>query len=159
MVNIYDSTSITSGRQHAPLRTIIKTRESSYSAVSDILASAQAVTSAWADLGTIVDMEDYDEVIVYAEISINDSEDIRFRAVAQIEESPSTDFTFITETITGDKILGNPEYIELAKDQDDNIVLKIATHGIRYIQLQVQAGTVGATAGDIDKLFTQRRIS
>jgi hypothetical protein len=156
---IFDSTSITERRQHAPLVTVVKTRGNSYSSVQQSLSVAQNVTSSWVDVGSIIDMGDFDYLNAFISLTINDSLDVRFRGVVQIEENPSVDYNFLIEIVSTDKVLVSPEYAELARDEDSNVVLEFRADGVRYIQLQVQAGTVGATPATVDNIFVQRKTS
>jgi len=153
-----DNTAITEQRKIAPLMTCVKTRGNSYSSVSSILASAQALSSSWTDLGTVIDMEDFSYVNVYVELTINNSTDVQFRSVVNIDENPTVDYQFVIENIETTKINVAKEYIELLVNEDSNIILEFKADGARYLQIQARAGTVGATAGTIDSLYTQRSM-
>ena len=104
-------------------------------------------------------MGDFDYLNAFISLTINDSLDVRFRGVVQIEENPSVDYNFLIEIVGNSKVTVAPEYAELANDEDCNVVLEFRADGVRYIQLQVQAGTVGATPATVDNIFVQRKTS
>ena len=147
-----------SQNRFAPMVTTVKNRNYTYSNVETILASSVNVEATWTDVGSIVDMQDYNYVNLFISLTINDSTDVRFRGVVQIEEEPTTDYSFCIESISADKISVSPEYVELSKDENSNLVLEFKADGVRYIQIQAEAGVVGATPATIDKLYTLRSM-
>ena len=123
-----------------------------------ILSSPQTITDTWVDCGTIVEMYDTEGssncVNFLIDLDINNSTDVRFRCISNIPQNPTIDYTFLIYNVKADVISVSLEYAELASDIDQQIVLEYQTHGLPTAQLQVQAGTVGATAGIVNSVYS-----
>lgn len=122
-----------------------------------ILAAAQDVTAAWVDLGAEISMVGFTHMGVWVNLDINNSENVRIRAIAKHTAAGADEYFLPIESISASDIKIQDEYFEFNDDVDQRVLLKIPTDNlIPYIQLQVTAGVVGATAGQIDSLYITR---
>lgn len=123
-----------------------------YTSPESNLSAAQDFTTGWVDLGSEIDMRGYTELLVYATLDINDTINARIKALGKTESGGADEYNFIIETISSSEINMESEFMEWNNDADQLSILKIKSGGVPFIQLQIQAGTVGATAGQIDAL-------
>ena len=125
---------------------------------TSILDTPQEITESWVDCGTIVQMYEsngsYNHVNFLIDLDINDSQNVRFRCISNIPENPTVDYKFVIYNVKANVVEINEEYAELAVDADQQIVLEYQTYGLPSVQLQVQAGTVGATAGIVNSVYS-----
>lgn len=120
-----------------------------------IATATDTVTTSWQNLGEVIDMTGYTQLNIYATIDINSSNNIRIRAIGK--RTPTIgEYPFMIETISSVDIKVDAEYIEFNTDADQSGILRIETQGVPYIQLQYQAGTVGATPGQIDSVYINK---
>jgi hypothetical protein len=120
---------------------------------TSILSVEQAITASWVDVGTIVSADGNNTVNFLIELDINDSLNVRFRCVSNIVGS-ANDYLFSIYNMKASVVGINPEYAELEQDIDQNIILEYQTSGMPYLQLQVQAGTVGISPGIVKSLYS-----
>lgn len=119
-----------------------------------LVGAAQDLTAAFADLGAEIPMSGYKKLGVWLTIDINDSENARIKALAKHTSGGSEEYNLPIESIAPDVITIQDEYYEFNDDSDQLVLLTIETNNIvPYIQLQVEAGVVGGTAGQIDKAY------
>jgi len=106
-----------------------------------IISAAQDLTGAYADLGGVIDCRGYDKLGLYIDLDVNDSSTNTLR-ILPIKESDGTDeYEPLTAT----------DYVYTLGDTDKKIFIPFDTDNrIPFIQIQVKAGTVGTTAGQID---------
>ena len=123
----------------------------------ELLDTPQDVTDGWVDCGlilnTCVETGSSNNLAYLIDLDINDSTDIRFRIIGNWNATTSLDYVFSIYDIKSTVVSVSPEYAELSSDTDQSIVLEFQTSGIPYIQLQVQAGTVGATPCSINSVY------
>jgi hypothetical protein len=143
----------------------VSTLNPQYSRSTDaesILSSAQDLTGSWADLGPEIACDGFNRLGVWLTIDINDSEDVRIKAIAKHESGGTEEYglpIYNPDTSTGGSYVTYAEgnYIEFNDDADQLIYVGFdVDNAIPYVQLQVEAGTVGGTAGQIDAAYVTR---
>jgi hypothetical protein len=118
-----------------------------------LIDSAQDLTASWVDLGDPVNTNTMENVGLWLNVDINNSLNARVRALAQKTKTGGTgdEYVMPIRVVTASDVKVEPEYIEFNNDADQLMILAVGTDRlIPFIQFQVQAGTVGATAGQID---------
>lgn len=117
-------------------------------------ATPQDLTGSWADLGAEIPMAGFSRLGLYLTVDINDSVDVRVRALAKHTSAGAEEYPLPIETVSASDVKIEPKYIEFNTDADQLILLEIETNRIIPVcQIQIQAGTVGATAGQIDAAY------
>lgn len=117
-----------------------------------LITSAQTLTDSWADLGGEQDMSKYKRCMVWLNIDINDSQNVRVRAVGKLSKNAANEYNLPIKTTSSSQVTIQDEFMEFNDDADQKVLLEIVTNGlIPFVQLQVEAGTVGASAGQIDE--------
>ena len=133
-----------------------------YSRYTDVVTlipatSPQSFTANWADAGVENDMRGYTRLGVFLTLDINDTTDARIRALGKHTNAGTEEYVLPIKIVSAAQIAVTPEYIEFSTDADNLYILIIETQGvIPFIQLQIQAGTVGASAGQIDALYVTK---
>ena len=116
-----------------------------------LISAAQNLTASWADLGSEIDMTKYRRCMVWLNIDINDSQDVRLRAVGKLAKNATLEYVFPIKVVTSSKVNVQDEFTEFTDDADQSVLVEILTNGlVPIVQLQVEAGTAGATPGQID---------
>ena len=120
----------------------------------ELISSAQDLTGAWVDLGDELKVEYAQKIGLYINLDINDSVNARIRLLAKYESGGTDEYTFPIRTVSSSNVTVAAEYIEFSSDADQKMILSWDLDGlVKYIQIQVQAGTVGATAGQVDSAY------
>lgn len=116
-----------------------------------LISAAQDFTNAWAQLGTTeIDCRKFNNIGAFLKITANNSLGMRFRIMGRHTTGSSDLFPMPCKVVTGTSVIVSPEYIELATNASQNMVLEFNTDNIiPYAIIQIQAGTVGATAGQV----------
>ncbi len=124
----------------------------------DILSgTAQTLTDSWVDLGVEIYCDGYNTLGVFLDVDINSSANVRIRALGKHTTAHANEYQLPVMPVvsvdgTSDAVLqvSNDNYIELNNDADQKIFVEFPlSNAVPYVQLQVEAGTVGATAGQI----------
>lgn len=116
--------------------------------------TAQVVTSGWVAIGNPLNAGNYDKMIVRPIVVINSSSNVRFRLVERIGATgDTTTYLPSTEVTAGTEVKVTPQYKELDTDANQNPILVFDVKGLEYVQLQTQAGTVGATGASISSVY------
>ena len=121
---------------------------SKYSNKINLITVPQSVTDDWVDLGPTIYMDGYHRIIVYPEIDINDSLNIRLRALEKHSQT-GTGFVETIENVSSAVVKVKEAYLELDVDVSQNLRMEFESHPISHFQLQIKAGTVGASAAEI----------
>jgi hypothetical protein len=122
-----------------------------------ILSSAQDLTASWADLGDEQRTGGYRWVGLWVTVDINDSNDVRIKALAKHASGGTEEYSLPIKTVSAGSIAVQDEYFELTDDADQKVLLTWELdYLVPYVQFQVEAGTVGATAGQIDNAYVTR---
>lgn len=124
----------------------------------ELITTAQNLTGSWADLGEIINTGDVESLALWLNLDINDSLTTQVRAVARINSTDTDNYELpITEVTTSQVNVAAQVYV--LSDADQKIILPInLDDNVQFIQIQVKAGTVGATAGQIDGARLTRRM-
>ena len=89
--------------------------------------------------------------MVWLNIDINDSQNVRLRAVGKLAKNATLEYVFPIKVVTSSKVNVQDEFTEFTDDADQSVLVEILTNGlVPIVQLQVEAGTAGATPGQID---------
>lgn len=115
-----------------------------------LIAAAQDLTANWADLGAELDVEGVRTIALFLTLDINDSTNARVRLVA-LHASGGTEHVLAIRTVGSSAVTVEDEYIEFNDDADQSVVLPFEIYAVcPLVKFQVQAGAVGASAGQID---------
>lgn len=122
----------------------------------DITIDTGEVTAAFMPLGTEIRVEGTQYLAIYATVDINSSQNMRLKATARLK-SGGTDYVIDHSQIlySRDSVAADKSYIEIANDEDQYLMWLIPVYGYSHIQLWLSAGTVGATAGEMDEIKYQ----
>lgn len=121
-----------------------------FGGAQSIIPAPQDITGAWANLGDPVRVEGARTAGLWVNLDINNSQNVRIRALVQHTDGGSQ-YLIPIRAITASQINVQPEFVEFTNDVDQLMVLASDLEGIvRYIQWQVMAGTVGITPAQID---------
>jgi hypothetical protein len=122
-----------------------------YGGPHTLIAAAQNLTANWVDLGAELPVGGARVIGLYVELDINGSTNARVRAMAKHESAGTLEYALPIRTAGASSIAVEPEYMEFNVDADQNVLLIVEPEGLAlYVQFQVQAGAVGAPAGQID---------
>lgn len=125
------------------------------SAPTSLISAAQDFTGSWADLGSEIAVEGYNVLGVYLVLDANDSLDMRLRVLAKHTSSGTDEYSFIEGTGTANEF--DVGYYEFATNADQKVFIPIPIDNcVPYVQLQIQTGTVGSTAGQVDSAHVIR---
>ena len=118
-----------------------------------LITAAQDLTGSWVNLGDAISVSDWNRVALWLNVDINDSADVRFRALPLKTKTQDADqYSYPIKYTSSSKVAIQDEIFELSDDADQKIVVELETKGlVNALQFQVQAGTVGATPGQIDE--------
>lgn len=112
-----------------------------------LIASKQILTDAYADIGAEIDCRYYDTVGVWVNSDVNSSENVSLKALGKHTASGADEYEIdgvSVKTLWTTGASDSKKYYEFEVD------------AIHYLQLQVIAGTVGATAGTITIEITKK---
>lgn len=151
-----DSLTITEKGKLTNISNIVKTKLNNYTDTESILTASQAVTSSWADLGTVIELGDFEKINAYISVDINDSENVRFKVKGLISNEPTKEYEFMSETLSSGITNIKSNYFELTDDADIDFIINFDVLGCQYAQIQVQAGTVGSSPCLITDLYIQK---
>ena len=124
-----------------------------------LIAAAQDLTANWANLGAEMATGGAHFIGLYVELDINGSTNARVRALAKHESGGANEYLLAIRTVGAAAVLVEDEYLEFNVDADQNMLLISDLDGVAlYVQYQVQAGAVGAPAGQIDSAVVMTAI-
>ena len=119
--------------------------------MAQLITAAQNFTSGWVDLGSPIPAMGIMQIGFFLTVDINDSLNARIRAVGLRHDADTVDYPLPIKTVGTSSVTLEPELFEFNVDADQNLVLDVVTDDIvPYVQMQIMAGTVGGTAGQID---------
>lgn len=118
--------------------------------VHDLKTSAQNFTTSWVDYGSEISTDGHVRISLWFDMDINDTIDTRVRILAKHTRGGTDEYTFPIETVSDSFISVKDEYIEFATDTDGKRVISFELDEIiPLVQVQISAGTVGASAGQM----------
>ena len=88
---------------------------------------------------------------IFATLDINSSNNARIRALGKLDSGGTKEYQLIISTVSASNVKIEDAYYEWNADADMETILVVDTDGVvPFIQLQIMAETVGATAAQID---------
>lgn len=115
-----------------------------------IISSAQDLTVSWAALGSQQTSGGFSSAGLYLDVDINDSENVRIRALVRHTTGGAT-FLLPIKTVASNNVKVEPEYIEFNVDSDQKMLISWdLDRVIPFIEFQVQVSAVNTTAAQID---------
>jgi len=123
-----------------------------YQDVVTLISAAQNVTTSFVDLGFEIPCAGYKYLNVFLTLDINNSLDFRIKALAKHTSAGAEEYPIQYEMRNSTEAIDGA-YREINLDADDLYVAKINVESIPLIQIQISAGTVGVTAGQIDACY------
>jgi len=115
-----------------------------------LIAAPQTVTADWVNLGAQQDVHGAGRILLWVDVNINDSENVRFRMLSYVAAA-GTAHTPIVQTVCAATVLLEPQIMELNTDVDQAIPIPWDLDAaVFFVQFQVQVSAVGVTAGTID---------
>jgi len=131
-----------------------------FSGPETLLGTALDVTVNWQDAGAEIPMTGYTKLGVWINIDIGDSENFRIRALAKHTSAGADEYIVPIRTVYTDKVSIEEEYLEFNEDEDQLVLFEVDTNNlVPYIQLQISAGVVDATAGQADEIVITKSYS
>lgn len=121
----------------------------------DVLGvTPQAVTSTWTDIGTEIDTAGYNTMLLWTNVDIGNSTNIRLRCLAKSTlDTGVLEFEYPIMTAATTVVGVEGRYFEWTTDEDQLTILQINLNGlIPIVQLQIQANA-DQTTGTIDNLW------
>ena len=103
------------------------------------LATTQDVTASYADVGSEIDAGDYGTIGFFVDYVVNDSDNVSVKIIG-LDGSGGNEYE-----IDGSSERG----LFTASDSDGFTYFEVDLGTLRYVKLQVEAETVGATAGTL----------
>lgn len=97
------------------------------------------LTSSWQDVGQEFNVKGVEKVVLWLDVDINLSENVRIRVLGKQSRGASNEFNLPIQSPYADNVAVDDQYFELAVDADQKVVLEITLNkSIQYIQVQVQ---------------------
>lgn len=133
---------------------------------NSVLTQAQTLTTSWADVGSEINTQGSSVLGVWATITQNDAQQVRFRLLPKRESNGTLEYLFMqgvsqtSTTMTNIDTL-QPHYFEVvdaangsAKVTARHIFIPFELyHLVPYVQLQVQVASSTGTAGNINSVY------
>lgn len=122
-----------------------------------LIAAAQNFTAAWADLGGEIPTAGCTHLGVWLNLDVNDSINMRVRALLKHTMAHADEFPGQVRVLSASDIKTQPAYIEVDTDADQMLLVSVPLDGhVPYVQIQIMAGTAGATPGQVDSAYTTK---
>lgn len=115
----------------------------------------QALTDSWVALGDVIDARGYTELYLYIDLDINNSVNARIRALGHITED-GDGYNLPIEIVSSTEVKVTPQYVEFDTDANQKMILKVTTGAIPFISFEIQAGTVGVSAGIVSSFYVNQ---
>lgn len=121
----------------------------------EIIKEPQTLTANYENLGGKIKIVSYQKLAANLRITLNNSSDIRMRAFISFELD-GTDFPITKEIVDFENTIKIEEK-KLAEFENGSTMIEFAVpDGAVYLQLQIRAGTVGATPGVVEEAVAAR---
>lgn len=120
------------------------------------IGASQTLTGSFADLGGEIATATYRYLYLFLTIDINDSQNVRLRVLGKHTAVAADEYIYPhQDLVCADTSVSTTEdYIEFDTDADQLKIVKIPLeNALAFVQLQVMAGTVGASAGAITAAY------
>lgn len=117
----------------------------------EVIAAPQDFTAAWIDIGDEQFVQGARFLVLWLELTINGSANMRIRTLAKLTEDAALEYNLPIETGAAAVVTVLPRYVEFADDADQDIVIGLELAGAGpWIQFQIQVGAVGVLAATVD---------
>jgi hypothetical protein len=127
-----------------------------YTLVATLVGTPQVFTASWADFGAEIDVKGYKKLIVWATLDINDTENARIRILSKHTSAGTEEYYLpIKSEAAGVTTITSSLYYEIGSDADQLVAFDFDVTGYAYIQLQILAGTAGASPGTLAASITK----
>lgn len=126
--------------------------------VNTLKGAAQSLTTSWTDYGAEIDTDGHEHISLWLDMDINDSQNARIRMLAKYASSGADEYVLPIKTVTSSVVTVESEYFEFMVDENQKRIIEFDLDNVvPFVQFQIQAGTVGSTAGQIlDTMYTLR---
>ncbi len=123
--------------------------------VKELKSTAQDFTTSWEDYGDEIGTDGFNTIGLWLNIVINNTQNVRFRTLARYTDG-GYNYLLPSKVKTPSVVNVGEEYHEIIDDIDARRVISFTLDRIvPFIQIQIQAEIVGATAGQIlDSKYT-----
>ena len=119
-----------------------------------LISAAQDLTTNWADLGSEIDVGQGGMLHLWLTIDINDGANVRVRLQDKHTSAGAEEYSRPIINATASVVKVEQEYFEFNVDEDAKYHMTFdLDRKTSYVQVQVQAGTVGATKAQIDAAY------
>lgn len=123
-------------------------------AILTLLSSPQTVTASWADVGSEISVDNVTDVGFWTKITINNSQNVQFRILAKHTAAHADEYEILGATYSAGTYTVDATIYELNSDADQKVFFHLALgKEVPVIQVQVKAGTVGATGATVDQIL------
>ncbi len=123
--------------------------------VNTLKGTAQSFTASWVDYGSEIGTDDFNTIALWLNIDINNTQDARLRILAK-HTGGGDEYVLPIKVETATVVNIEDEYYELVTDEDEKRVISFTLDKVvPFVQVQIQAGTVGVSAGQVlDSKYT-----
>lgn len=120
-----------------------------------IISAAQTVTASWVDLGASFEIPTagYNTMGIWFKMTVQNSTGVQIQALAKHTPEGTEEYSFPIESVSSSLIEISPELIQFPNSNGLYLIKLKLDNIIPYIQLQIKATAVGATAATIDTLY------
>jgi hypothetical protein len=123
-----------------------------------LTSTAQDLTNAMVDLGSRIDCRNSNQLTLILQVDINDTNNPRIQVIPALTDAATYEGVdaatpVLDETHTAGKVEATQRLVEITTDADGYYYITFDIPVGLYWQVQVMAGTVGATAGQIDSSY------
>lgn len=119
-----------------------------------LIAAPQVFTAAWVDLGDEQFVQGARFMVLWTQFTVNDSTNMRVRALAKLEEGGAVEYSMPIETGGAAVVTVEERLVEFNVDADQDMANGWELAGAApWVQFQIQAGAVGVNAGTVDSAF------
>lgn len=122
-----------------------------------LIAAAQNVTGAWADLGDEIEMGGYTRLGLWLTIDINLATDFRVRLLYKHTQAGAEEYNDVIETVSASVVRVEAAYVEFNVDADGLYFIPFEVDNlVPFVQVQIEAGAAGGTPGQVDAAYYTR---
>ncbi len=119
-----------------------------------LISTAQDFTALWADLGEVIDCRDVTKIGLWIHLDINLSVNARIRFVGLKTEDDTDEYVVAHVDYATTNLDVYNKYYEIDADADAKLFFPLEVDDlVPFAKIQIQAGTVGGTAAQIDEAY------
>ena len=122
-----------------------------------ILSSAQTMTGSWVDVGSPLEVVNSTSVMYFIAQTVNDSLTIKYRVLGLLNIGGAEKEMPIYTSGASSVAVAGAEYSYTVDEANPPILIVYPERHLGYLQLQVEVGTVGSTAGTVDEVNVTER--